>query len=105
MKTGSRACLHCGSNEEPRGDLRMTDGKRRLPVQQSKLRLRSGQAEFRNLVFEEILSLLQRHGIEKHNLVKDDFERLFTMAGREFEVFAETPCQLWEEARRVETSF
>ena len=33
----------------------------------------------------------------KHSLVQADFEALFTEAGREFEVFAQTPAQLWDE--------
>jgi transcriptional regulator with XRE-family HTH domain len=52
---------------------------------------------FRTLVFEEILELLDGHGIERHHLIKEDFEWLFTPEGKELEVFAQTPAQLLDE--------
>jgi transcriptional regulator with XRE-family HTH domain len=60
-------------------------------------------AAFRGLVFDEICEHLERHGIEKHNFVKDDFEFLFSSAGLELEVFAQTPAHLWEEETKLRT--
>jgi hypothetical protein len=54
-------------------------------------------AEFRTLVFAEIGDLLERHGVEKHSLVRADFEKLFTPAGRSLEIFAQFPAELWDE--------
>jgi hypothetical protein len=61
----------------------------------------SSEAEFRVLVYEEICDLLERHGIEKHSFVQKDFEMLFTAAGRDLEVFAQTPADLWEEENKL----
>jgi hypothetical protein len=58
-------------------------------------------AGFRGAVFAEICDTLERHGVEKHNLVKEDFDSLFSPAGLEWEVFAQTPTHLWDEENRI----
>jgi transcriptional regulator with XRE-family HTH domain len=59
------------------------------------------EPEFRTLVFQEIHEILDRYGIERHSLVQADFESLFTSAGLEFEIFAQTPAQLSEEESKL----
>jgi transcriptional regulator with XRE-family HTH domain len=58
------------------------------------------ELEFRKQAFQEICDLLERYGIEKHNFAKEDFEALFSEAGRAFEIFAHSPSTLLDEMSR-----
>jgi transcriptional regulator with XRE-family HTH domain len=51
---------------------------------------------FRETVFDEILELHERLQLERHSLVKSDFNHLFSEEGRQYEIFAQTPADLWE---------
>jgi len=58
------------------------------------------QPEFRKQVFDEICDLLERQGIEKHSLTREDFDTLFSNQGAEFEVFSQKPADLRENLER-----